>query len=107
MCPVRARTYPRHAAVQGKKIGTLSQSTRLRSSAEIALGSCPRYPNMKELRFAVGRQAWRVAYAFDPERKGILLVAGNKQGVNEKQFYERLIRVADDRFDRHLGRLKR
>jgi len=34
-------------------------------------------------------------------------VGGNKQGVNEAKFYEALIRVADDRFDRHLARLKR
>jgi hypothetical protein len=53
-----------------------------------------------------GRQAWRVAYAFDPQRKGILLVGGNKQGVSESKFYEKLIREADDRFDRHLARLK-
>ena len=65
-----------------------------------------KHKNMKELRLAVGRQAWRVAYAFDPRRKAILLVGGNKQGVNEKQFYKDLIATADKRFDRHLARLK-
>jgi len=34
------------------------------------------HKNMKELRFAVGRQAWRVAYAFDPQRKDNLRLGG-------------------------------
>jgi hypothetical protein len=61
---------------------------------------------MKELRFSVGRQVWRIAYAFDSHRRGILLAGGNKQGVNEKQFYKELITTADKRFDRHLARLE-
>lgn len=65
-----------------------------------------KHPNMKELRFKVGRQAWRVAFAFDPQRKGILLVGGNKQGVNETKFYKELIATADKRFDGHLERLE-
>jgi hypothetical protein len=61
-----------------------------RPRADTLKGS--KHTNMKELRFGVGKQAWRVAFAFDPQRRGILLVGGNKQGVNEKQFYEELIR---------------
>ena len=33
----------------------------------------------------------RVAFAFDPERAAILLVAGNKAGVSQKRFYNQLI----------------
>jgi hypothetical protein len=47
-----------------------------------------------------------VALAFDPKRKAILLVAGDKSGGGEKRFYRDLIRKADDRFDAHLARLK-
>jgi hypothetical protein len=65
-----------------------------------------KHPNMKELRFKVGKQAWRVAFAFDPKRIGILLVGGNKQGAKEKQFYKQLIATADMRFDEHLERLE-
>lgn len=36
-----------------------------------------RHANMKELRFDAGGGVWRVAFAFDPERKAILLVAGD------------------------------
>lgn len=64
------------------------------------------YANMKELRFDAADGVWRVAFAFDPKRKVILLVAGNKSGGSEKKFYRELIRKADERFDAHLARLK-
>jgi hypothetical protein len=41
-----------------------------------------RHSNMKELRFKADNGVWRVAFAFDPERKAILLVAGDKSGVS-------------------------
>ena len=44
------------------------------------------FANMKELRFEGGGGEWRAAFAFDPERKGILLVAGDKSGGSEKLF---------------------
>ncbi len=65
-----------------------------------------KYSNMKELRFNVDDGVWRVAFAFDPERKAILLVAGDKSGVNKKKFYDQLIKKADKRFDDHLQKLK-
>jgi hypothetical protein len=46
-----------------------------------------RFSNMKELRFEADNGVWRVAYAFDPARKAILLVAGDKAGVSQKRFY--------------------
>jgi len=61
-----------------------------------------RYPNMKELRFKVGDEVSRVAFAFDPRRKAILLIGGSKSGVSKERFYSGLIRVADDRFERYL-----
>src|SRR6267142_2200905 len=66
-----------------------------------------KHPNMKELRFSADGGEWRVAFAFDPKRQAILLVAGDKSGVSERRFYRELIRKADDRFDTHLARLKR
>lgn len=66
-----------------------------------------RHANMKELRFGAADGEWRVAFAFDPKRKAILLVAGDKSGGSEKRFYRELIRKADDRFTAHLGRLKK
>ena len=58
-----------------------------------------RYVNMKELRFNVDRGVWRVAFAFDRERRAVLLVADNKAGVSERRFYRALIARADRRFD--------
>ena len=66
-----------------------------------------RHANMKELRFSAADGEWRVAFAFDTERKAILLVGGDKSGGSEKRFYKQLIAKADDRFDAHLARLKK
>lgn len=65
------------------------------------------HANMKELRFDADDGVWRVAFAFDPKRRAILLVAGDKSGGGEKRFYRELIRKADQRFDAHLGRVSK
>jgi hypothetical protein len=51
---------------------------------------------MKELRFSAADGEWRVAFAFDPRRSAILLVAGDKSGGSERRFYRQLIRKADE-----------
>ena len=66
-----------------------------------------RYQNMKELRFDAADGVWRVAFAFDTNRKAILLVAGNKSGGGEKRFYRELINKADARFEGHLAKIKK
>ena len=63
-----------------------------------------RHGNMKEMRFRAAGGEWRVAFAFDPARHAIVLVAGDKSGMREKRFYRALIRKADERFERHLAR---
>lgn len=45
-----------------------------------------RYANMKELRFDADNGVWRVAFAFDPERRAVLLVAGDKAGTSTRRF---------------------
>src|SRR6266704_6868352 len=50
-----------------------------------------RHANMKELRFDANDGVWRVAFAFDPKRHAVLLVAGDKSGGSEKRFYRQLI----------------
>lgn len=64
-----------------------------------------KHANLKELRFEAADGVWRVAFAFDPVRQGILLVAGDKSGVSEKRFYKQLIATADTRYAAHLKRL--
>lgn len=61
-----------------------------------------KHANMKEMRFAWTGEVWRVAFAFDPLRQAVLLVGGDKGGADQRRFYQRLITVADDRYDDHL-----
>lgn len=65
-----------------------------------------RHKNMKELRpGSIGRSEVRILFAFDPRRRAIMLLAGDKQGVWQK-WYRTNIPVADDVFDQHLANLK-
>jgi hypothetical protein len=70
-----------------------------RPYADTLAGS--RFANMKELRAPVGKEVWRVAYAFDPIRRAILLCAGDKGGEDRKAFYAGLIATADKRFAKY------
>jgi hypothetical protein len=42
-----------------------------------------KYANMKELRADTADKVMRIAFAFDPERMAVLLVAGDKSGVSQ------------------------
>jgi len=75
-----------------------------RPHADTLKGS--KHTNMKELRFEGGDGEWRAAFAFDPERKAIILVAGDKSGGSEKRFYKQLIAKADSRFSAHVEKLR-
>ncbi len=46
-----------------------------------------------------------MAFAFDPKRKAVLLVGGDKAGTDQKRFYKKLIGTADGRLERHLASL--
>ena len=75
-----------------------------RPHADTLKGS--RHANMKELRFEAADGEWRAAFAFDPERRAIMLVAGDKSGGSQKRFYRQLIAKADFRFSEHVESLK-
>lgn len=65
-----------------------------------------RHKNMKELRpGSSGRSEVRLLFAFDPERKAILLFGGDKSGKWAK-WYRAAIPKADAAFDEHLETLK-
>lgn len=58
-----------------------------------------RHHNMKELRpGSAGRSEIRILFAFDPKRRAILLIAGDKSG-RWKRWYDVNIPIADDKFD--------
>lgn len=65
-----------------------------------------KYAKMKELRFKANGGVWRVAFAYDPNRHAILLIAGNKSGTGKVKFYKELIRKAEQRFAAHLNQLE-
>ena len=48
-----------------------------------------------------GRQ-YRTFFAFDPQRRGVVLIGGDKTG--DARFYPRMIAEADALFARHLAR---
>jgi hypothetical protein len=61
-----------------------------------------RHHNMKELRpGSSGRSEVRILFIFDPERRAVLLVAGDKAG-DWRRWYDRNIPVADRRYDEWL-----
>lgn len=65
-----------------------------------------RHKNMKELRpGSAGRSEVRILFAFDPKRRAIMLLAGDKQGAWTK-WYRKNVPVSDDRYDEHLARLR-
>lgn len=54
-----------------------------------------------------GGNAYRILFAFDPIRRAVLLIGGNKSGQKKDRFYTALIRQADAIYDRHLEHLKK
>ena len=63
------------------------------------------FSNMKELRIPSKGKPLRAFFAFDPNRKAILLCAGNKSG-NEKRFYKTIIPLADKEYQNHLDSME-
>lgn len=59
-----------------------------------------RHKKMKEVRSVGGHL--RILFAFDPQRKAILLIAGDKEGQWD-QWYKENIPSADDLYDQHLA----
>lgn len=59
-----------------------------------------KFTNMKELRFLYKRNPYRYFFAFDIHRNAVVLVGGNKS--NDKRFYERMIIIADSRFEKYI-----
>jgi len=73
-----------------------------RPYADTVNGSIHR--NMKELRIQSQGKPLRAFFAFDPQRTGILLCAGDKSG--NKRCYSGMIAIADHEYTAHLNSLK-
>ncbi|MCZ2523996.1 addiction module toxin RelE [Streptomyces sp. SCUT-3] len=58
--------------------------------------------NLKELRpGSSGRSEIRILFVFDPTRRAILLVAGDKAG-NWQSWYTEAVKLAEERYARYL-----
>ena len=64
-----------------------------------------RFKNMKELRIS-SQGALRVLFAFDPERRAVLLLGGDKSEDSRwHDWYIGAIRCADDLFEEHIRKM--
>ena len=63
-----------------------------------------RHANMKGLRTQHRGRPLRTLFAFDPRRRSILLIGGDKSG--DDRFYDRMIPLADRLYDEHLQQLR-
>ncbi len=63
-----------------------------------------RHPHMRELRIQHEGRPYRILYAFDPRRIGILLIGGDKTG--HKRWYASFVPVADDLYDQQLREIR-
>ena len=61
--------------------------------------------NLKELRIKTDTHEFRIAYIFDPERRGLLLIGGDKKGKNQRKFYRDLIREAEQVYAAYLKKI--
>ena len=64
-----------------------------------------KHKNMKELRVQNKKRIFRIFFAFDPDRNALPLIGGDKRG--DKRFYQRMIPIADEIYDRYLKEKRR
>lgn len=64
-----------------------------------------KHKNFKELRFSYKKEVWRFIFVFDPKRRAVVLVGGNKRGKNQFKFYDKLIKIAEKRYKNHLNNI--
>ena len=63
-----------------------------------------RHRNMRELRSQCEGRPLRTFYAFDPQRRAVLLIGGEKTG--DDRFYEVMVPKADKIYDEYLKEIQ-
>jgi hypothetical protein len=58
------------------------------------------FSSMRELRIQHEGQPYRVLYIFDPKRRAVLLIGGNK--IGDDRWYEKHIAMADNIYRQYL-----
>jgi len=64
-----------------------------------------RHGHMRELRIQFGGRPLRTLYAFDPWRRAILLIGGDKTGND--RWYAEYVPIADDLYDQYIDELRK
>jgi len=64
-----------------------------------------KHSHMRELRVQHRGRPYRVLYAFDPRRTGVLPIGGDKTGND--RWYEEFVPLADRIYDEHIAQLQR
>jgi hypothetical protein len=67
------------------------------------LSGSKKIKNLKELRVQHAGKPYRILYAFDPRRRAILLCGGRKDGSGDKQFYRRMVAIAESEYFTYLA----
>jgi len=94
-----------YAAVEAA-IRVLSEfGPNLTAPSKVKLIVASRHKNMKELRCTSNGKIFRILFAFDPKRRAILLVGGDKSEIGFDDFYEINVPIADAMFDDHCAAL--
>lgn len=66
-----------------------------------------RHKNMKELRCSSQGKIFRLLFAFDPKRRAVVLVGGDKSEIGFDDFYTTNVPIADDLFSEHCDALQK
>lgn len=61
---------------------------------------------LRELRRKSGKHQLRVLYIFDPARRAVVLIGGDKLGANQKLFYRSIIARAEAIWTQYLKEQK-
>ncbi len=61
--------------------------------------------NLKELRTKCEGHIYRSLFAFNPQRKAVVLCGSDKRGKNQETYYRKLIAKAEYIFQNHINTL--
>jgi hypothetical protein len=81
-------------------VGLLEEKGTALRRPHVGTISSSKHANMKELVVQHAGRPYRVLFAFDPRRTGILLIGGDKTGKD--RWYEEFVPIADGLYDEHL-----